>query len=82
MTYYNEEDEKKLIIHSLDKEPDGKERIIFYYRRKGNELKAKYQTYHLRRQINNYEKHKNTFRNSGGIFTITWDLQVINFCYF
>lgn len=29
LTYYNEEDEKKLIIHSLDKEPDGKERIIF-----------------------------------------------------
>ena len=23
LTYYNEEDEKKLIIHSLDKEPDG-----------------------------------------------------------
>ena len=29
LTYYNEEDKKKLIIHSLDKEPDGKERIIF-----------------------------------------------------
>lgn len=49
---------------------------------KGNELKAEYQTHHLRKQINNYEKHKNTFRNSGGIFTIIWDLQVINFCYF
>ena len=37
MTYYNEEDEKKLIIHSLDKEPDGKERIIFVIEeRKGN----------------------------------------------
>lgn len=129
LTYYNEEDEKKLIIHSLDKASDGKERIIFVieerkgnypigiidylennkYRlfmveykndsifvwrkpflqepdttlfSKGNELKAKYQTHHLRKQINNYEKHKNTFRNSGGIFTIIWDLQVINFCYF
>ena len=49
---------------------------------KGNELKAEYQTHHLRNQINNYEKHKNTFRNSGGIFTIIWDLQVINFCHF
>ena len=49
---------------------------------KGNELKAEYQTHYLRKQINNYEKHKNTFRNSGGIFTIIWDLQVINFCYF
>ena len=29
LTYYNEEDEKKLIIHSLDKEPVGKEKIIF-----------------------------------------------------
>ena len=121
LTYYNEEDKKKLIIHSLDKEPDGKERIIFViedrkedypigiidylennkYRlfmveykndsifvlrkpflqepdaalfSKGNELKAEYQTHHLRNQINNYEKHKNTFRNSGGIFTIIWDL--------
>ena len=49
---------------------------------KGNELKAEYQTHHLRNQINNYEKHKNTFRNSGGIFSIIWDLQVINFCHF
>ena len=37
LNYYNEEDEKKLIIHSLDKEPDGKERIIFVIEeRKGN----------------------------------------------
>ena len=37
LTYYNEEDEKKLIMHSLDKEPDGKERIIFVIEeRKGN----------------------------------------------
>ena len=102
LTYYNEEDEKKLIIHSLDKEPVGKEKIIFViedrkanypigiidylennkYRlfmveykndsifvlrkpflqepdaalfSKGNELKAEYQTHHLRKQINNYE---------------------------
>ncbi|MBF1096839.1 MAG: hypothetical protein HXL37_00915 [Riemerella sp.] len=37
LTYYNEEDEKKLIIHSLDKASDGKERIIFVIEdRKGN----------------------------------------------
>ena len=37
LTYYNEEAEKKLIIHSLDKEPNGKERIIFVIEeRKGN----------------------------------------------
>ena len=37
LTYYNEEDEKKLIIHSLDKEPVGKEKIIFVIEeRKGN----------------------------------------------
>jgi len=37
LTYYNEEAEKKLIIHSLDKEPDGKEKIIFVIEeRKGN----------------------------------------------
>ena len=29
LTYYNEEEEKKLIIHSLDKASDGKEKIIF-----------------------------------------------------
>ena len=37
LTYYNQEDEKKLIIHSLDKEPVGKEKIIFVIEeRKGN----------------------------------------------
>ena len=37
LTYYNEEAEKKLIIHSLDKEPVGKEKIIFVIEeRKGN----------------------------------------------
>ena len=37
LTYYNEEDEKKLIIHSLDKASDGKEKILFVIEeRKGN----------------------------------------------
>ena len=37
LTYYNEEAEKKLIIHSLDKASDRKERIIFVIEdRKGN----------------------------------------------
>ena len=37
LTYYNEEAEKKLIIHSLDKASDGKEKIIFVIEeRKGN----------------------------------------------
>ena len=38
LTYYNKDDKKKLIIHSLGKEPNGKERIIFVI----DEMKGNY----------------------------------------